>query len=101
MGIVTTNRRSGVKMFLSVITAPIVLAQIINFLTRRWHVNRIFILQIRSATPIQDMNTSAPIYKKVKKLAALRLFVETLPINWAVASGSGNRLCTEKRHVQI
>ena len=90
MGIVTTNRRSGVKMFLSVITAPIVLAHIINFLIRRWHVNRIFILQIRSATPIQDMNTSAPIYKKVKKLAALHLTVMTMPIQKAVTSGNRN-----------
>jgi hypothetical protein len=47
--------------------------------------------------PIQDMNTSAPIYKKgeaLKKLAALHLFVETLPINKAVASRKGNRLFT-------
>jgi hypothetical protein len=44
-----------------VITAPIVLAQLIDILIRRCHVNRIVILQIRSATPIQDMNTSAPI----------------------------------------
>jgi hypothetical protein len=37
--------------------------------------------------PIQDMNTSASIYKKgeaLKKLAALHLFVETLPVNKAV-----------------
>ncbi len=33
------NRRSGVKMFLSVITAPLVLAQLIDFLIRRCHVN--------------------------------------------------------------
>ncbi len=38
IGIVTTNRWSGVKMFLSVITAPIVLAQLIDFLIRRCHV---------------------------------------------------------------
>jgi hypothetical protein len=47
-------------------------------------------LQIRSATPIQDMNTSAPIFKKVKKLAPLRLFVMTMPIQKALASGNGN-----------
>jgi hypothetical protein len=34
LGIVSTNRGSGVKMFLSVITAPIVLAQLIGFLSR-------------------------------------------------------------------
>ena len=70
-------------MLLSVITAPIVLAQLIGFVNRRCNVNRIVILQIRSATPIQDMNTSAPIYKEgeaLKKLGALRLFVETMPI---------------------
>jgi hypothetical protein len=36
---------------------------------------------------------SAPIYKKgevLKKLAALHLFVETLPIYKAVATGNGN-----------
>ncbi len=35
------------------------------------------------------------------KFAALRLFVMTSPINKAVASGNGNRLFTEKLHVQI
>ena len=77
-------------MFLSVITAPIVLALLISFLNRRCHVKQIVILQIRSATPIQDMNTSTPIYKKVKKLAALRLFVVTMPVEKAVASRNGN-----------
>jgi hypothetical protein len=38
------------------------LALLIIFLNRRCNVNRIVILQIRSATPIQDMNTSAPVY---------------------------------------
>ncbi len=33
------NRRSGVKMFLSVITALVVLAQLIYFLIGRCHVN--------------------------------------------------------------
>ncbi len=47
--------------------------------------------------PFQDMNTSAPIYKKdeaLKKLEALHLFVETLPVSKAVASGKGNRFFT-------
>ncbi len=57
-------------MFLSVITAPIVLAQLIDILIRQCNVNRIIILQIWSAMPIQDMNTSAPIYKKVKKIGS-------------------------------
>jgi hypothetical protein len=50
---VWTNRGSGVKMVLSSITAPIVLALLINFLNRRCNVNQIVILQIRSATPIK------------------------------------------------
>jgi hypothetical protein len=48
-------------MFLSVIIAPIVLTQLFDILIRRYYVNRIFILHIRSAMPIQDINTSAPI----------------------------------------
>ncbi len=36
---VLMNRRSGVKMFLSIITAPIVLAHLINFLTKWCYVN--------------------------------------------------------------
>jgi hypothetical protein len=54
---------------------------------------QIFILQICSATPIQDMNTSAPIYKEgeaPKKLVALRLFVQTMPFYQALATGNGN-----------
>jgi hypothetical protein len=66
IGIVSTNRGSGVKMFLSVITALILLAQIIDLLIRRFNINRIIILQIRSATPIQDKKTSAPIYRRWK-----------------------------------
>ena len=85
-------------MFLSVITAPIVFAQLIDFLIRRCNVNRIIILQIRSATPIQDMNMSAPIYcigvvmvsSYWSKFATLRLIVETMPIYKAVTAGNGN-----------
>ncbi len=59
-------------MFLSVITAPTVLAQLIHFLIRRCHVNRIVILKIRTATPtpIQDMNISAPINWRWRILSA-------------------------------
>jgi hypothetical protein len=39
IGDVMINRRSGVKMFLSLITAPIVLAHLFDFLTRRCYVN--------------------------------------------------------------
>jgi hypothetical protein len=39
-----------------------ILAQLIDFLIRRCHVSLLFILQIGSAIPIQDMNTSAPTY---------------------------------------
>ncbi len=48
-----TNRRSGVKWCLSLITAPIVLALTINILNRRCHVKRIVILQIRWTRPRQ------------------------------------------------
>ncbi len=34
-------------------------------------------------------------------LSQLCLFVETMPINKAVASGNGNRILTQKLHVQI
>jgi hypothetical protein len=34
-------------------------------------------------------------------LTPLCLFIKTSPNNKAVASGNGNRLFTEKRHVQI
>jgi hypothetical protein len=34
-------------------------------------------------------------------LTPLCLFIQTSPNNKAVASGNGNRLFTEKRHVQI
>jgi hypothetical protein len=99
------NRQSGVKMFLSAITAPNVLAHLIDFLIRRWYVN---LLKIWSAIPIHDMNTSAPIYWHWHvistntigqsrgsglvlwlKFATLRLFVETIPIYKAVATGNG------------
>jgi hypothetical protein len=36
------------------------------------------------------MNKSVPIFKKVKKLAALGLVVVTIPIQKAVARGNGN-----------
>ncbi len=84
-------------MFLSVITTLIVLARIIDFLIRRCNVNRIVILQIRSATPIYSryeyvaastigIVTVSPYWLK---FAVLRLFVETIPIYKAVASGNG------------
>ncbi len=103
IGDVKMNRQRGVKMFLSAITAPIVLAHLIDFLIRRCYVNP---LQIWSAMPIQDMITSAPIYWRWRvisgnywskqgklvssywlKFATLRLFVETVPIYKAVATG--------------
>jgi hypothetical protein len=34
-------------------------------------------------------------------LSPLCLFVETMPFNKAVASGKGNRILTQKLHVQI
>jgi hypothetical protein len=59
------NMQRRVKMFLTVITAQYIGAS--NWLfSRRCHVNpkcsKKFIPQIWSASPIQDINTSAPIY---------------------------------------
>jgi hypothetical protein len=34
-------------------------------------------------------------------LSPLRLFIETMPINKAVERGNGNRILTQKLHVQI
>jgi hypothetical protein len=39
--------------------------------------------------------------KFFQKFAALCLFVETSPINFAGMGGNGNRLFTEKQHVQM
>jgi hypothetical protein len=39
IGDVMMSRRSGIKIFFSVITAPIVLAHLIDFLIKRCHVN--------------------------------------------------------------
>jgi hypothetical protein len=60
------------------------------------------ILQIWSASPIQDINTSAPIYwrchvisakeKFFQKFATLRLFIKTSPINFAGMGGNGNKV---------
>jgi hypothetical protein len=84
-------------MFLSVITAPIILARIIDFLIRRCHVNRKSYLanSIRHAYSRYEyvadnticVVTVSPYWLK---LASLRLFVETIPIYKAVASGNGN-----------
>ncbi len=97
LGVVMMNRRSGVKMFLLVITEPLVLAQLIDPFNCKF--------QIWSATPIQNINTSAPILLALwmfiswirngklvssywPKFAALSLFVETMPIYKAVATGN-------------
>ncbi len=95
------NRRSGVKMFLSVITVPLVLALLIDLLIRRCNVNRIVILQIRSATPIQDMNTSAPIYKKVKNW--LRFAYSSWQCLFKKLNQAETEILSfrEKQHVQI
>ncbi len=78
------NRRSGDKMFLSVITAPLVLAHLIDFLIKRYYVMfehssckfdppRLLTIKTRLRQYIKKV-------KPEKKLAALRLFVETMPI---------------------
>jgi hypothetical protein len=40
-------------------------------------------------------------FRHYKKFATLRLFVETMPIYKAVASGNGKRFFKWKQHVQI
>jgi hypothetical protein len=84
------NRRSGVKMFLSLITAPIVLAHLIDFLIRRCYVNPL----IHPANLIRHAYSRYKKDEALKKLAALHVFVKTSPINKAVTSGKGNRLFT-------
>jgi hypothetical protein len=67
LGDVMFNRQSGVNMLLSTITAPIVLALLIDFLISRCYVKP---LQIWSAMPIQHMNMSAPIYWRWRVISA-------------------------------
>jgi hypothetical protein len=55
------NRRSGVKMVLSVITAPIVLAHLIVYLNRRCHVN----LQCSNIHPASLIRLAYSRYKHV------------------------------------
>jgi hypothetical protein len=84
-------------MFLSVITAPIVLALLINFLNRRCNVT--------NSHPANSIRHAYSRYEYVRantigivtvspywlKFAALRLFVVTMPIQKAVATGIGNK----------
>jgi hypothetical protein len=86
-------------MFLSVITAPIVLAELIDFLTRRCYVNppmfednpANFIRLAYSRYEYVCANTIGVVMVSSywPKFAALRLFIETMPIYNAVASGNG------------
>jgi hypothetical protein len=103
-GIVWTNRGSGVKMFLSVLTAPIVLARTIDFLIRRCNVHKPHshpansIRHAYSRYEYTCANILALTYpfRHYKKFATLRLFVKTMPIYKAVASGNGNiEFCRE------
>ncbi len=50
---------------------------------------------------IRCANTIGAVITERKILTPLHLFVMTSPLNKAVASGNGNRLFTEKRHVKI
>ncbi len=108
------NRHSGVKMFLSVIIAPIVLAHLINFLNRRCHVNsqwsnihpsnlirlaysryKHVLANTIGVVNVHILNTQSRSNGKLvssysSKFAMLRLFVETMPIYKAVATGNGN-----------
>jgi hypothetical protein len=100
IGDVMTNRWSGVKMFHSVITAPIVLAELIDFLIRRSYVNppmfeyssckfypsRLFKIWIR----LRQYIGAVMVWSYWPKFPALRLFVETMPIYNVVATGNRN-----------
>jgi hypothetical protein len=83
-----TNRRSGVKLFLSVITAPIVLAHLINFLNRRCHVNSPRLAYSKYKHVRANTIGVVKVLSYWPKFAALRLFVETMPIYNAVATGN-------------
>jgi hypothetical protein len=85
-----TNRRSGVKMFLSVITAPIVLAHLINFLNRRCHVNFPRLAYSKYKHVLANTIGVVMVSSHWPKFTALRLFVETMPIYDAVATGNRN-----------
>jgi hypothetical protein len=85
-----TDRRSGVKLFLSVITAPIVLAHLINFLNRRCHVNPPRLAYSKYKHVRANTIGVVMVSSYGPKFAALRLFVETMPIYNAVATGKRN-----------
>jgi hypothetical protein len=70
-------------MFFSVITAPTVLAQLIDFLITIGVVN-CHILNTQSGSNGKLLSSYWP------KFAVLRLFVETMPIYQAVATGNRN-----------
>ena len=57
-------------------------------------ISRIF-YGVHMALPIGGVITERKIF------TPLCLFIQTSPIDFAVASGNGNRLLTGKRHVQI
>ncbi len=116
------NRQSGVKIFLSVITAPIVLGHLIDFLNRRCHVKP----QWSNIQPTNLNRLAYSRYKHVRantigvvnvhilnmqsgsngklvssywpKFAALHLFVETMPILKLYQQETEIMSCTEKRH---
>jgi hypothetical protein len=85
-----TNRRSGVKLFLSVITAPIVLAHLIYFLNRRCHVNSHRLAYSKYKHVPANTIGVGMVSSYWPKFAGLRLFVKTMPIYNAVATGNRN-----------
>ncbi len=104
------NRQSGVKILLSVITALIVLGHLIGFLNRRCHVNpkwsNIYPANLIRLAYSRNKHVRANTICVVNvhilhtqwelvssywpKFTALRLFVETMPIYKAVATGNRN-----------
>jgi hypothetical protein len=85
-------------MFLSVITAPTVLARTIGFLIRGCNVckphshpaNSIHHAYSRYEYVCANILALTYPFRHYKKFETLRLFVETMPIYKAVASGNGN-----------
>jgi hypothetical protein len=80
-------------MFLPVITAPIVLAELIDFLIRRRYVNPPTFKYLSCKFDLPRLfNTIGVVIVSSywPKHAALRLFVETIPIYTAVATRNRN-----------
>jgi hypothetical protein len=92
-------------MFLAVITAPIVLAELIDILIRRSYVNPpMFEYSSCKFDPprlIQDMNTSAPIYWRCDGLVLLAKIPSASPIRRDNAYLLYNAVATGNRNIEF